>query len=413
MRTDLMLLLLAATPAAAQAPPLTLREARERARATSPELAAAQASARAARLDARQAGAPPNPVLAIGRERTRGAGGVNAQTTLQLEQRLDFAGRPAAAAAAAARAGAAEARVARTADLLDARVSRLYARLAAAGRRVVLADRLRALADSAATRTARRVDAGDAAGYDRRRLDLEAARLAGVAIQERFEADSLTGELAALIGGTPSELRLADTAFTPGELPVLDSLLVWMATRPDLRAAGHLVEAARSEAAARSRSRIPVPTIAAGYKTERTAGSADRQDGFIAGLALPLPFWDRRSAATAAGSALVEAAEADLRAARRDAEVEVRRLHRALATALEQHRLFAGRLGPEADRALVAINAGFIEGEVTAAQWLDAVRAWRDAQATLLLLDAAIVDRQAELAAAAGITFERLGGTTR
>ncbi len=388
-----------------QEPRLTLSRTLELARAASPELASARAGARAAAAWARQTGAFPNPTLAFGRERTSGLDGINGQVTIQLEQRLDVTGvRTADQSAAAARARAAAAEVSRAEQLLEARVTNSFIHLVSAGRRAALADRLRLLTDSAAAITSRRFEAGDASGFDRRRLELEAARYSAAWIAARFEADSAATGLAALIGRPGFELEVADTLPPLGPIASIDSLLSGLAKRSDLQASELTVTAAAAEATARSREWIPTPTVSAGYKSEESAGRPGRFTGFVAGLAFPLPLWDRRSEATAARLAVADRARSDRDRLHRDAATEVRRLASGLQALIEQRRVFGSRLGPGAEVALRAIAVAFAEGELPVAQWLDAVRAYYEAQGALLDLDAAIAGRQADLAAATGPT---------
>ena len=289
----------------AQEPRLTLSRTLALARAASPELASARAGARAATALARQTGALPNPNLVFGRERTTGPDGVNGQVTIHLEQRLDFTGvRAADVTAARARAAAAVAEVARAEQLLDARVIKSYADLVSARRRTALAERLRQLTDSAAAITTRRAEAGDASGLDRRQLELEAARYSAAVIGARFGADSAAAGLGALLGNAgnePERLEVVDTLPLVGDVGSIDSLVSGLDQRPDLRATDFGASAAEADATARSREWIPTPTVSAGYKNEIAAGRPGRFTGFVAGLALPVPLWDRRSAATVGG----------------------------------------------------------------------------------------------------------------
>ncbi len=410
MRIAIVLLMLPGLQGALTAQErLTLTRTLELAGATSPELASARAGARAAGAWARQTGAFPNPNLVFGRERASGPDGVNGQVTIHLEQRLELTGvRTAERSAASARARAADADLSRTAQLLNARVTKSFVHLVSARRRAALSDRLRQLTDSAATIVSRQFEVGDASGFDRRRLELEAARYTAAMIAARFEADSAATDLAALIGRPGSELEVVDILPPEGPIASIDSLLSGLPTRADLQASELTVTAAAAEATARSRDWIPTPTMSAGYKREESAGRPGRFTGFVAGLAFPLPLWDRRSEATASRLALADRARADRDRLHRDAATEVRRLASGLRALIEQRRVLGSRLGPDADVALRAIAVAFAEGELPVAQWLDAVRAYYEAQAALVDLDAAIAGRHADLAAATGPT--EIGG---
>ena len=205
---------------------------------------------------------------------------------------------------------------------------------------------------------------------------------------------------------------MVDTLPLVGEVGSIDSLVGALDQRADLRATDLGANAAEAEATARAREWIPTPTVSAGYKNEIAAGRPGRFTGFVAGLALPVPLWDRRSAATAGRAALADRARAEQARLRRDAIAEIRRLRSGLLALIEQRRVFGSRLGPEADLALRSISVAFAEGELPVVQWLDAVRAYYEAQRALLDLDAEIAARSADLAAASGKTAN-LGGVGR
>jgi cobalt-zinc-cadmium efflux system outer membrane protein len=163
--------------------------------------------------------------------------------------------------------------------------------------------------------------------------------------------------------------------------------------------------AAAADARAAGRERIPVPVASAGWKTERVTTGGSRLDGFVAGIALPLPLWDRRGGA-------VSAARADAR--RRGAEVEMvrRRVMReteealaALHAAEEEVARLGPALGPEARAALNAAESAYTEGEIALVEWLDAVRAYHEAESVFVTLQAELHVRRAAFERATGGTL--------
>jgi cobalt-zinc-cadmium efflux system outer membrane protein len=91
---------------------ITLAEARELARLSSPELAAARYAVAVAAGRQRQAGAFLNPTLSYGREQTSREGETNAQDIVGLEQPVEIGGqRSARRAVARSTRAAAEARL--------------------------------------------------------------------------------------------------------------------------------------------------------------------------------------------------------------------------------------------------------------------------------------------------------------
>ncbi len=389
---------------------LTLAEARAMAQRTSPELAAARQALTASQARERQAGAFPNPVLSYGREQTSRDGERNAQDIVTLEQPLEIGGqRGARRQAAGLLRRAADARLAATAARVDYDVALSYATAVAAERRAALAEEASQAFGKARRVSVARLAGGDVSGYQNRRLQLEAARYSALRLEALVARDSAFRTLASLIGppdSAPAEpLRLVDTLMpAPLALPV-DSLVTRaLASRPELRAAELDARAGLAEARLAGAERIPTPVLSGGYKNERLT-TGETLDGFVAGVSLSLPLWDRRTGA-------VEAARAD--AARRAAEVEGlrRQTMREVRSAFDAHQALAGQLaalqaqlGNESSKARRAAEAAYNEGEISLLEWLDSVRAYQEAEAVHATLWADYIARRAALERATGATL--------
>lgn len=404
---------------------LTLDAARQAAHRASPELRAAREAVTAAAGRERQAGALLNPTLAYGREQTSRNGQTNAQDIAQFEQAVEIGGQRAARREAARlRRQAAEARLAAAVGEVDLDVARAYALAVAADHRSRLSERTATAFTEAQRVSEQRLAAGDVSGYVARRLRLEAARFAAVQAAAALERRSTRNALATLMGLPTSG---SDSLALPDELPAitpsmaalsLDSLLQRAEReRADLRAVVLDAHVASEEARLTARERIPTPTLSAGYKGERVAdptlGSLTGFRGIVAGLSIPLPLFDRRGGAIAA-------AEADAR--RVDAEGDLLRLRvgrevadafDALRAAEEQRSVLEPHLGEDARLALRAVHASYAEGEITLVEWLDAVRAYQDAESIYLTLQADVVVRQAALARAVGALLFPSGSPDR
>ncbi len=381
------------------------------ARRTSPELAAASQALEAARARERQAGAFPNPVFTYGREQTSRTGETNAQNIVTLDQPLEIGGQRGARRQAAGLVRAAsEARLAATAARLDYEVARSYATAVAAERRARLAEAAAQAFGKAQRVSQVRLAGGDVSGYQNRRLQLEAARYAALRVEALVTRDSAVRTLASLIGfsdsaDAPTPLRLVDT-LTPAPLTLpVDSLVTRaLASRAELQAAQLDAQASLAEARLARAERIPTPVLSGGYKNERLT-TGETLNGFVAGVSLPLPLWDRRGGA-------VQAARAD--AARRAAEVEGlrRQTIREMQTAFATHQALAGQLaaldaqlGDEAMKARRAAEAAYGEGEISLLEWLDSVRAYQEAEALHATLRAEYIARRAALERATGATL--------
>ena len=391
---------------------LTLLEAKAAARRTSPELRAAREGVIAARGRERQAGVRQNPTFAFGREQSSGGGQSNSQNIAWLELPFEPSGlRSARRDAAAARREAAEARVTVAESQLDFEVTRAYAVALAADRRAALSEQATAAFTEALRVSERRYAAGDLSGYANRRLKLESARYATLRSEASLAQRSARTELASLVAPDanaigPLGLTLADSLTLQISMSGSDSLLsVALRSRGELRVAILEAEAAAADARLAVRERTPVPLLSAGLKTERlsiSSAASQGLKGFAAGFAIPLPLWDRRVGA-------IEAADADSRQRAAEIELQRRRIAREVAEAFDAYRaadaqiaLLAPQLGVESRAALRAAQVAYAEGEITLAEWLDAVRAYREAEASFVALQAELMIRHAALNRAIG-----------
>lgn len=403
--------LVAQTPGAPAARPLTLAEARALAERTSPEIAAARQAVVAASGRERQAGAFPNPVVGYGREQTSRAGETNWQNIFIVEQPFEIGGqRGARREAAGLVRAAAEARLHATTATVDYEVARGYAAAAAAERRAALADAAAQAFATAQRVSTARLAGGDVSGYQNRRLQLEAARYTTLRLDAIVTRDSAVRTLASLIGLGDSAagggaLQLVDT-FLPAPLTLsVDSLVVQaVASRAELWAATLNAQAGVAEARLARAERIPTPLLSGGYKNERLT-TGETLGGFVVGVSLPLPLWNRRGGA-------VEAARAD--AARREAEVETvrRQTIREVRDAFAAHQALAqqlaavhAQLGDQSNNARQAAQAAYNEGEISLLEWLDSVRAYYEAEVTYVTLWSEYVARRAALERATGATL--------
>ena len=378
-------LLLAAGPLGAQqAPGLTLQRARELARQTSPHITAAQSAVEAAAARERQARAFVNPDITYSREQTSGNGVSTSQNIASFDQRLEIGGqRGARVAAARLRQEAARARLAVAIRDLDYEVARAFIAVSTEARRAQLAKRGAEQFTEASRIMTQRFEQGDVSGYEVRRVRLEAARYAAVAAQASFTARDARLRFNQLTGLTSDTALAALQAVAQGidvESPPDSFVTVALAQNPELRAAELEVRAAESDATSIGREVVPSPTLSAGFKNEETT-TAERLSGFVAAVSLPLPLWDRRGGAVDAARAEARRLEAERATARRRVQRMLQTTLEAVRAADRQQAALRAQLGPEAEAALQAAEVAFAEGEITLLEWLDAVRAYQEAEA--------------------------------
>lgn len=396
-----VLALALASPAGAQQPPLSLREALELARLHSPLLAVAAGHVRVAAGLARERAAPPNPVIELRQENIGGDPVLDrfATVTLPLDVRLErsairAAGRQSVAAAVADSAVAARE--------VEASVGKLYWSAALA----------HALAESAAMEEAAltelllfeetRLNEGAVAEAValRARLEVERARLAtararGAAAQAHAELARAIGLPAAELSHAQLETRTYSTAL-PSRAEAVERARL---ARPEMEAARRRVEAARWETTAARRGSLPDLGLQLGAMESAGQGAA------IVGLSVELPVRDLGAGARARSAGELAIAEAELISIQQRVESEV-------ASALEVYRRLmevpsdgVGLAEQGAEVAAIAEMA-YREGAVTLVELLDARRAHAEARAAAATRAAELAIARIELARVLGSPME-------
>ena len=417
--------LITALPVAAQQPAqrLTLDEAITAARRVSPDVRAAEQALSAATARAQQAGAHINPTFTYGREQTSASGQTSSQNIAAIEQRLELGGiRSARLHAARLRTAAAAARLTAVQAQLVFETTRAYAFAAAADRRALLADQAAEAFAQATGISERRLAAGDVSGYAHRRIRLEGARYATMRAEAALARRNAHLALAALVSeGSDSILslnvELADslplapdrfvetTGSVPNgvDQPSLDSLVrVALRSRADLQALDREAAAATADAQLAARERIPVPALSAGFKNEHSGVANSTANGFVAGVSIPLPLWDRRAGTIAAADAESRRRVAEVDAMRRRVTREVAEAHAAYQALAIQLDALKSQLGPETRSAMHAVQVAYSEGEITLVEWLDAVRTYQEVESSFVTLRAEALIRRAALERAIG-----------
>jgi cobalt-zinc-cadmium efflux system outer membrane protein len=221
-------------------------------------------------------------------------------------------------------------------------------------------DRTRRLADWLRARA----EAGEAAGVEARRLDLEV---------EVFERELVTARAAAsaerAAAAVWSEL-VSPTVRPQRPLLPMPPATVDVGGRPDLQAIAHRV--AKAEAIQRLQRRsLEPPEISFGWKKLGEDGLSF--DGPVYGIAWPLPVFDRNQGNR-------EAATAEASVARSQLELETRlaeqRARAALAAYNDLYRISKPEeAGSEGLDVAIATFAAFEAGEASLTDVLDALRA--------------------------------------
>ena len=357
----------------AYAGPLTEAEALARAAALPETNAFDSATGDVARVDAEAVRRFENPELHVARERVSGSLGTETEWSAEVTQPLGINGaNRRLRAAAKAEAQAIDADIARRKAVRLSEVRKAYAECgAASARATILAEqdgRLREVERIISLRTR----AGDVAGYDLRRVRLEAR---GVAAQKTLadgEVRAACTTLSRLTG--EADARAADSLFALLR-PTRPSLKIEL-VRSDLEAQRYRVTAAEAQADAARRQRLPDLALGAGYKRLSEGGLS--ASGPIVSLGIRLPIFSVNGAARSA-EARKRAAEAELAlssaaiAADRDAAF-------ARAEAAYDAAQIAGRTAEDAQRIVDIADAAYQGGETDITDLIDGYRAGAEAR---------------------------------
>ncbi len=368
------------------APPLTEKEAIARA-LQRPPLQDVLTGKVAAEEGREQAGsAVPNPQISYMREQTFGPLG-SGEDYLSLAQTLDFSGRRALrreAGKARVQASQKEGDAVKLDIVADAR-ERFYEVL-------YRQERLKALeawalhVGQALEVVTRREKRGDAAAFDRRRIEREQAVASARLETERAALERVRAKLEAVLGGPPAVTAVTGNLLPENDPMPLSKLRAAGNSRPDMIALHLRAEAASLDQKAFSRWWMPDIRLEAGWKGVQLSNQG-RTDGFLAGVSLSIPLWDQSSglARMAEGESQALRGQHALLVSEADGELagahaETLRLRRA---ALDFRRRSAGI---SADLIRIAL-AGYEGGEMTLLELLDAYRGAADDALTALDLD--------------------------
>jgi cobalt-zinc-cadmium efflux system outer membrane protein len=361
-------------------------------------LAAARISAAQAEVTA--ARARPNPSLSIEREEPYVDGSGLPTNYLRLAVPFDISGRRGQrvkAAEAGVRAATSDAARSRL-ELIIAAL-RLFDDCAHARMQVELLTTSRASLVRGVEIARQRGKTGDASGYEVQRFELELAGYDDDLASARIELRRARIQLATLVGRT-GELDASSTLELPASVPPVESLLARATGRGDLRAAQLREEAARRSLSAAGRGWVPTPTLTAGAVTADLGDQTGT--GYVAGLSLTIPIFDRGQGERARAAAERQLAEAEARQLQRQIPGTVQLAHDTLVARIEQARRLATGQLDRLDTILRAAETAFREGDASVVEMLDAHRAARAVRLRALELRRQVARDKRELELAVG-----------
>lgn len=347
----------------------------------------------------------PNPQLTYLREQTFGQLGTG-EDYVSLAQVIDLGNRRGLRGRAAKRRAAA---VEREGDAVLARIAaearlRFYEVLHRQHRAAALRTFI-AQIEAALAIVARREARGEAARYDRRRLEREQS-----VAEDRLEAELATldrdrARLGALLDGSGNlglGLTVTGELLPPDDPPGLPSLRDAVAARPDLRALDARREAASFDRRAAGRWWVPDLRLEGGWKGV-AVNRQGRTDGFLLGAAVSVPLWNTASglARTADGEARAARGRRELLQAELLGEITGLRAE-AVRLAATARRARARSVAASSDLIRIA-SVGYEGGELSVLELLDAYRGATDDELAALELERGARRARIELDRATGV----------
>lgn len=345
-----------------------------------PRLEGIQAEIDAAGATVEAARVRPEPRIAVEREQVFPSGDSAATNYLRVAIPLDVSGRRGhlvESARAEVDAVRAEGELARWAVIVDGlRVYRdtAYQRLRGALMRTER-DALVRVVDI----VAKRARAGEASGYDQQRLQLELGAYDDAIASSTIELAAAQRRLATIAGRGDARVDAAGDLALQGPPGPLESLVAAaLASRGDYRAARRRMDAAEAASVAAGRRKIPMFEIGAGAMT--TDVGSEHALGFVAGLSLNLPIFDRGQADAARARADRRGAAAALKLLERNVPPAIRGAYETWAARVVQATAFRTTQVGRIDQLLRSAETAYREGGGSIVELLDAYRTARDAR---------------------------------
>lgn len=363
-----------------------------------PRLAVAAAQVATARAEVAAARTRPNPSISIEREEPFVDGTGLATSYLRLAVPIEISGRRGeqiAAAETGVRAAQSEAGRVRFEAIItalgvfdEAIHARLYVQLLTESRTALV---------RAVDIARQRGKTGAASGYEVQRFELELAIHDDELAEARIALARARAQLAMFVD-RPGEIDAAGDLALPGDVPPVAALLGIATARGDLRGAQLRERAARQRAGAADRGWMPLPTLTAGAMTADLG--TETGTGYVAGIALSIPIFDRGQGEGARAGAERQRASAEARWLARAIPAGIARAHATLIARIAQARQVAQR--DRLDIILRAAETAFREGTVGVVELLDAHRAARAVNLRALELRYRVARDKRELELAVG-----------
>lgn len=361
--------------------PIFLHDAMAMALIRNPELATFSWEIRAAEARHLQAGLLPNPEVSHEIEEFAGDGSSfsTSENTVVLSQLIFLGGKR----AKQMRLAALEHELAgwdyesKRLDLFT-EVAGAFADVLGAQRRVELAEETVAIAGEVATAVSERVKAGAASPVEETRAKVALSSVRIELERARQALGTARKRLAWTWGSTKPQFTEARGALERDvTLPPLPSLMERLSQNPDVARWITEIDCRRAALDLEQARAIPDVTVEAGYR--RIA--QENADTFVAGLSLPLPFFDRNQGAIMEERAHLARAEREKEAAEVGVSVALADAYASLTTALSEVRTLKNEVLPAAQSVFEAVREGYQQGKFDYLDLLSAQQSLAETQA--------------------------------
>lgn len=361
----------AAPPALAADTALTLGDAVTKALQQAPQLQGADAALRAADANVQLSGLRPNPTLSVEAENVMGSGRYagfgGGEKTVSLSVPLELGGKRQARVRVAQAERAVAGIGARSAQAdLTLRVTEAVVTLVASERHAQIAKTGHELAERAHHAARERVRAGKASPIEEQRADVVRIN-ATVRLGKATRAVELARLTIARLTGAPMPLAVAAPWFDQ-----LDRADAGAATGQGLAIAAAEAEVAAANARidAARRDRTPDVTLSAGMR--RYGETSDK--AAVVALSVPLPLFNRGTAAITRSQAEYDRALAARRAAGLEFDQSIAQADTDVADALAAARAANGPALAAAEEAARIARIGYAEGKFPQLELIEAER---------------------------------------
>lgn len=363
---------------------LTLRDALALVLLRNPELRAFSFDLRAAEARLLQAGLRRNPELAFTAENLGGTVPLSdPELTLSLAQMIELGGkRKARVAIARGEAAVINLNYEATRLVLLFEVQRHFLEAIALEKLLGLSQETVRIAEEMLNAVRAKVRAGSTSPAEATRSEVELAKatLEMELLRERLRLSY--SRLSALWGTPRAQFRsISGSLDSLVTLPSLDSLLTSASKSPDLERWEAEVHVRASRIALARAQRVPDLGLHAGYR----ALLESNDHTFVAGLSLPLPFFDRNQGSIAEAHLLTSSSSEQLANARLSRALQIIEAHSALSQERTRIELLRADVIPGARRAYSELRLGYERGRFGYLDLLEARRTWTEAEREKLL----------------------------